>query len=335
MPEFPNNPLYKRLKEIRGQGKSIRDVMNTPGRVKGNEVTALSTQGPHGELRLLAINHHLVNPLVARKQYWVARVMSTLFPHNFPTIVAMGGNHPDIPSSVAGSLRQLIPGERINEDGGEDESRHPFGKVREAVEELSLPVRFDGNPSNFLIHEGSTYYVDTVAEIPFLGSWNMNQVIKYMKMHQYSAREIAHVTTAIERIDMLNNQRAIQALHDTWRQTALGQDETPLTTSDSRWIKRHHTNEVHVRDFDFLSLPKDIQKRYTENLAGIKDLFAPSWNNGKSDITRIDQISERFYSHFLHTKSIPQQQDAAIIDIREATQKAVKLYLFGPPLQYQ
>lgn len=148
----------------------------------------------------------------AKLTYHSQRIMTLLFPHNFPHFIAVFGKHPEKEwSSSSFSYRQEVRGENSGGDGyaGLDKSSvYPFKNVIRTIEELDLPVEFDRYKNNFKLGpDGGVYYLDT--SFIFWSDYEEEQtrrILRYMEENQYSKLDVKAVEQSIERIIILTKQ---------------------------------------------------------------------------------------------------------------------------------
>ena len=136
---------------------------------KGAEVFVLAQKSPDGEDLAVALDYHETRPTQAKVIFYAHRLLSTLFPHNFPRFLAargkLGGE--EITSALSGTLRECKRGEqnfysfRILDK----RARFPFGEALKVMAFLHLPFEFpDVFTGNFIFspNDEAVYYVDTI-----------------------------------------------------------------------------------------------------------------------------------------------------------------------------
>ena len=117
--------------------------------------------------KVIAINYRDLNPEIAKQIFYRQRILSTLFPHNFPHYYASFVGK----DGYGGTVRQEITTDSHNE------VKYPFRKVREALEQIQLPIRIDTqDPKNFVVGiDGGEYYLDAPEEV-FPNGWNQQKI---------------------------------------------------------------------------------------------------------------------------------------------------------------
>lgn len=165
----------------------------------GTECAVISSGGEYK--KVIAFNYFDLEPRVAKKIFYFQRILSTLFPHNFPHFYAsFAGNEKG--GTSAGTIRQ-----RINMDN-QPKVKYPFGQAEKILEELDVGVGFDTTTCNFGIGpDGGQYYLDT----PFIYSKKLpkEKIINYMQDNsrqdgkKYDAYDIRLVSKSIDRLGQL------------------------------------------------------------------------------------------------------------------------------------
>jgi hypothetical protein len=170
----------------------------------------------------------------ARRTFYIHRVFSTLFPHNFPKFHAAIGQQPgDAGPAVAGTIRRRVEGQRKHSgsmpyprasgDGSLREAPmrlldavtrgkkpvYPFKDVQAAAKEMRMAeFRPDtSTPTNFALgSDGGEYYLDNIAA--FTSVYRVkNEILEYMRNHEYSEDDMKVVTSSLERLEALAEER--------------------------------------------------------------------------------------------------------------------------------
>lgn len=143
--------------------------------------------------KILAIPYWELKPERAREIFFLQRIFSTLFPHNFPHFYAVFWEHPQMvgKASLQGTIRERIIGQILDHPqiatarlhpGSRIE--HPFQKVLKFCNDFSIPVWFDSYHLNYLLAEdGGVYYLDTV-KTETKGKWNLSGIMEYIEMEE-------------------------------------------------------------------------------------------------------------------------------------------------------
>ena len=169
--------------------------------------------------RVIAFRYEKFSPENARKTYYLHRVFSTLFPHNFPRFYMVASPNEESEDRIS-SVRQAISGvdlEEMKKKKGFDKLSYieePFEAVREFCQKLSLPVNFENNDFNFIITDDKKeYYIDTITDSS-LARWPIEALIDYMDhavtkdgRPVYSKRNKEVVEKSIRRIEAINRYR--------------------------------------------------------------------------------------------------------------------------------
>lgn len=164
--------------------------------------------------KVVAINYRDLNPEIAKQIFYRQRILSTLFPHNFPHFYASIAGK----DSYGGTVRQRINGaslDEIEEKGiisdPEGKVKYPFGKVIEVCRQIGIPLSVDTqDDKNFVLGEdGGVYYLDSPEEA-FPGKWDEVKITEYMKNAQnenggvmYDENDRIIVEKSIKRIQNL------------------------------------------------------------------------------------------------------------------------------------
>lgn len=174
--------------------------------------------------------------LIAKKRFYVSRVLSTLFPHNFPKIYTSFGQHPnpDV-KNITGSVRQKIEGTSPHEPNEPNEPkknnlltflmvkaglwpkvrsevRFPFKKAEKTLaREIGIYVIGDTHGENFILgKDGGEYYIDSPlsrpSSYPDTDTFDRDTIIGFMEKHDYSEHDIRRVSGALNRMDALDKE---------------------------------------------------------------------------------------------------------------------------------
>ncbi len=165
------------------------------------------------------------SPVEARGIFYVQRVLSTLFPHNFPKFYAAFGAEmpPDLKERTSshrptGTIRQRIIGETMKPPKNVEEQEsfippysrsvdHPFSRVTQEMQKVGLQLQFDMYEPNFMLGtDGGEYYVDQTGSNAEDIVENKGEILRYMAEHDYSKDATRLVRLAIDRLVVLRNQ---------------------------------------------------------------------------------------------------------------------------------
>jgi len=173
---------------------------------------------------LLAIDFEREGISEAKSTYYLHRILSTLFPHNFPRIFASAGSLPHSSNkrdgTLTGTARQRIRGKqhfppwwkRINDSQQFDrDSYFPFSRAWETIKKLDFPITDPdfGGPNFITGPDKGTYYIDLFALDRFRpDDWNIKDIRAYMSENSLSPTEIKTVLNSIKRLIELNQTRS-------------------------------------------------------------------------------------------------------------------------------
>jgi hypothetical protein len=141
---------------------------------KGGECVVVGK--PSDLEKVIAFNFDRVDPIRAGQIYHYQRILSTLFPHNFPRFFA----------STSGDQAKTVRQRIIS---GENNSiLFPIENVLKICQAIGIPVQLDeqvlpsGSKANFIVgNDGGEYYVDLLQFNPrSMSEWNEENLLKYM-----------------------------------------------------------------------------------------------------------------------------------------------------------
>ncbi len=169
---------------------------------------------------VVAVDYSMVlDPNRAKEIFYTHRIMSTLFPFNFPRFATSFGSSDKV-EGVSGTVRQKID---IVEEGGKGAhnldvgSPHPFETVERVVDKLGLPLNLDKSGFNFgKDKHGNVYFLDKLR-LKEAGSswsekdtvWDLDAIGDYMDKNKYSDLDKRIITKSINRLNDFKNQRNI------------------------------------------------------------------------------------------------------------------------------
>ncbi|OGM29299.1 hypothetical protein A2801_02115 [Candidatus Woesebacteria bacterium RIFCSPHIGHO2_01_FULL_41_10] len=208
IPESQIAGLAENLRQFRGKAvakEELQRIVESSSNFdyvnNGTECVVVSEPGRDNTV--VAIDYAEYETVQAAKEiFYTQRVLSTLFPDNFPHFYTSYGREPLLAKAsgkakFSGTVRERV----IPAEPGTN-AQHPFAKAKAEIRRLSLPVSFDSSPGNYMLGEnGGQYYVDKPQIQP--GSWNREQIIGYMEDRGYSDTDKRIVDLSIQRIGEL------------------------------------------------------------------------------------------------------------------------------------
>ena len=203
---YRENPLWPRKSLV------VKMVSRLNLTYLGHGQECVVTESENHPNFVVAIHCGGLSATEAKLAYHSQRIMTVLFPHNFPRFVAVFGKHPEKEGSSYGfSYREEIAGKNPKGEGyaGLDkQSTYPFKKVIQTIEELDLPIEFDRFKNNYRLGpDNGVYYLDTsfIYWIDCEGELDQ-RILLYMEENQYSKSDISVVGNSIERVKTLTKQ---------------------------------------------------------------------------------------------------------------------------------
>lgn len=212
------NSVYDSIDKV-GYGATNKSVLMKLA-LKRNELEfigygaecAVITQHGHDH-RVTAFKYSEVEPMQMKKIFYVQRILSTLFPHNFPRFytVFYRNGYEKVPS---GSIRQKInvlfdfDKENFSQSKYEEATKYSFRDATKKLDSLEVPIHFDLFSGNYNVGpDGGEYYLDTPI-LYFSHKWNKQKIIQYMqqqktKQSEYSDMDIRLVSKSIDRLRQL------------------------------------------------------------------------------------------------------------------------------------
>jgi|SRR3989344_4317562 len=199
---------------------------------RGSGIECAVVSHPSNEKKVFAIQYHFFDIERAKKDYLQQKVLSTLFPHNFPRFHAAAGDHQgqgDV-HQVSGTIRQTIEGVLGGHEGYEPtvrpwnemtpldfeqtvplpshrgrEIEYPFKNIILPLERFGIVRYHDMKKENFILGEdGGEYFVDTLATLP-IQDWNVSEIEKYMDEKNLDDGTKETVKNAIVRLQKLDS----------------------------------------------------------------------------------------------------------------------------------
>jgi hypothetical protein len=179
-----------------------------------------SDHSPRSEVVVALDYSRIRDPLEAKLIFYTHRVMSTLFPHNFPHFRTSVGSE-DQQHGVSATIRDRIFPHTDGATGMVSEldegSPYPFSRVNQAIRKLDLPVLLDdyantedygsdGGQINYLKGaDGGVYYLDIVELLPeeYEKKWDTSKIMSWMEQQNYSPQDRRIVSSGIRRLQQL------------------------------------------------------------------------------------------------------------------------------------
>lgn len=217
--------------------RKVADQLNLKFMGSGVECAVVSHS--EGADKVYAISYRHLNPNQAKHMFYTQRVLSTLFPHNFPKFHAGWGELQE-ERTVSGTIRETVTGVT----GGTKEY-HPNALVhsisaplrqKEADEELRMEIKRreipqyqgqdtahplvsaflelrllgilnmpDKKADNYILTGEGEYYVDTGITKP-IKFWKKEELEEYMESQNMPEKDRHKVRMAIERLGELEKQ---------------------------------------------------------------------------------------------------------------------------------
>ncbi|MBI2420883.1 MAG: hypothetical protein HYV38_02255 [Candidatus Levybacteria bacterium] len=163
--------------------------------------------------KVFAVAVRGLSPADAKLQYYLQKMMNTLFPHNFPAFHASFSGIParDWPEGpLAGTIR-----ERVYE-GDITGITYFFSDVERECKAMGIPIHLLDNYSfNFINGEdGGQYYVDNLGLLagslrelsPDNPNWRLPRIMRFMERKNYSEQDMLTVASSYGRAVVLTNQ---------------------------------------------------------------------------------------------------------------------------------
>jgi len=152
---------------------------------------------------LLALNFKNVESKEAKQTFYLHRLFSILFPHNFPHFYASTGVDAESPQSgIIGTVRQEIKRAR---KAKRDKILYSIFDVQETCNKLCIGFYVDEDESNLIIGtDGGEYFVDTLHPDEIF-NLDEGRILKYMEEKKYKPEDIAAAKTSLERLKALGH----------------------------------------------------------------------------------------------------------------------------------
>lgn len=176
----------------------------------GRVVVAATEKNPE---ILVAISFKEVPAEQAKNVYYNHKILSLLFPYNFPKILASFGRSEG--KGVSVNFRERVRGRnftkaeaQVMKNGNAVSSKeHPFANVIGVCESLGIGMYFDGNNRNYMLNDfGDEVYVDTIS----YSDWDeskKNVLLSYMRKQGYDGGNIRKAEAYINRLIVINGSK--------------------------------------------------------------------------------------------------------------------------------
>lgn len=160
---------------------------------QGLEAVVVTKGGPESKLAV-AFSYRDIKPEQAKKTFYLQRIFSRLFPHNFPRFYVSGSGNKE----QSFTIRQRIKG------GDPALVTHSFKDVLQTCNKLGIKFLWDYfKEENFLTtDQGDEYYVDSLHTANF-SEWDMDRIIDYMRQNGCSDEDIRTVQSSYQRLSLL------------------------------------------------------------------------------------------------------------------------------------
>jgi hypothetical protein len=195
----------------RNDEKAVRNLVSEQPELqyigKGAECTVIGQLG--FEHRVTAFKYSEMEPAEMLNIFYTQRILSTLFPHNFPRFYTAfyGDKDKKIP---AGTIRQKVDSKlegryvRYSTETSKV-TKFRFSDVVKTLNQLNIGIGFDPKTKNYDIGpDGGEYYLDT----PIMGifkDWDKKRILGYMHKHKYSKSDIRSISGSIDRLVVINS----------------------------------------------------------------------------------------------------------------------------------
>ncbi|MBI4250749.1 hypothetical protein HY622_04115 [Candidatus Uhrbacteria bacterium] len=227
MPElgYPQNDFIKAVKREVGKLPAGHEWLATSALsgiydrdlkgMLGSGQECIVVRDPSGKRDTIAVAFNYrdkeMTPEKAKGIFYLQRIFSTLFPHNFPHFYFAAGKPEKSKRekdaiAPTGTIRQRIAKLKPGEHGYNADPiiRYPFDRVEEICrQQFHIYIDADVYLENFIIGaDGGEYYVDTLWPEEYEGKFTSNvteRIIHYMKTGHYTENEISVVKKSIAR----------------------------------------------------------------------------------------------------------------------------------------
>lgn len=222
--ETANKNLYEVSK-----GKILEIAQGNNEEFIGNGHESIVIQYKGKPTKVIALDYYGMSPERAKSDFYFQRIMSTLFPHNFPHFyAAFSGPELKEGGHIAGTIRErILPPKptfrrRLMEKLRISDIKYPFTDVEQECFEMGINTGIFNElvPHNFMTGtDGGQYFIDNLEPYmhtinwkdPLTGrpNWDKDRILGYMKDKKYSQVDISIVSSSLDRLRAnLNKDRA-------------------------------------------------------------------------------------------------------------------------------
>ena len=148
--------------------------------------------------KIIAYSYKGLSPRDAKETFYMHRIFSTMFPHNFPHFYA-SGNSGNVRDKINRGKLSAIK-DAIKFRTNLSLTKYPFKDVRKICNELGMDFIHDSSDPNFIFgSDGGEYYVD---QFLYAGAqaWDVQKIIGYMDEKEYSPEQVEIVKNSIQRL---------------------------------------------------------------------------------------------------------------------------------------
>lgn len=184
--------ILEQHKEVEYLGAGVESIVIKSSDSKEGVAAAYSYEG--------------LSPYEAKESFYLQRILSTLFPSNFPKFyAAFSGEH----GEKAGTLRQFVKGRPFSKVPDEEmrSKMNPFRSAMADLHNYGIDVQYDPNTRNFAVGaDGGMYYLDMLHgyDPEYMSREKFTQ---YMEAYEYSDQEKHIVATCLERLEALYREK--------------------------------------------------------------------------------------------------------------------------------
>ncbi len=173
----------------------------------GDESFVLPGKNIEGNETVSAYSYSGENPLRMKEIFYVQRIYSTLFPHNFPHFYAAFGRSRQARSekrtqdNISGTIRQRVF------PSTDEKITYPLEEVREVCKTIGLPLDIEDGEHNIMTGtDGGEYYIDTVNPRFDVNKIDIAKIDEYMQDNGFSPQDIHTVHVSVERLKEINEE---------------------------------------------------------------------------------------------------------------------------------
>lgn len=220
MPEIIRNRDHAQgLLHIVADAKVVPSYLQRDGMILGAGEDNIVFEAPHDTEKVYAVTYNNgIDREQAKTGFYAHKMLSTLFPYNFPRIHAaycyeFRTSQTTFQRNLSGTVR-----ERIAHQRGESVIKHSIGVVKTFFEDMGTKIEevLDHKADNFIVGtDGGEYYSDIIRTTNRIANFSPDKVTEWMKSHkvsdkktaeerEYSAQEISLVMKSLRRLQDLS-----------------------------------------------------------------------------------------------------------------------------------